>query len=109
MPKGWRSYVGVTFGKDDVLPRNERAMGRERVFLGHQLNQLDSTGVFDFVPTEGEEEEGTGSFKERKAAPVEIPKVRGRVVNGEIVPGEVIAAAAAAAAASSGESASASL
>lgn len=112
MPKGWRSYVGVTFGKEDSLPRDERKLGRERIFLGHQLKKEEFTGVFDFVPTEGGEAEaeveGQGKFKERKPVPVVIPKVRGRVVNGVIVPGEVIAAAAAPVA-ESGESASASL
>lgn len=33
-PKGYRRYVGITLRRDASLPRDERALGRERLWFG---------------------------------------------------------------------------
>lgn len=90
-PLGWRHFVGVVFNREDSLPRDEKSLGRERVWLGEETTREEvETGVFDFV-REGEEEGGEGGvFEKRKMERVVIPKRKGRVVNGEIVPAAML-------------------
>lgn len=43
-PKGYRRYVGITLRRDDSLPRDERRLGRERLWFGDiEVEKADRT------------------------------------------------------------------
>ncbi|ORX40974.1 ribosomal L27 protein-domain-containing protein [Kockovaella imperatae] len=43
-PRGMKRYIGVVRNKDEVLPRDERALGRERYFWGALKHFRQSRG-----------------------------------------------------------------
>ena len=54
-PKGYRRYVGITLRRDDSLPRNERRLGRERLWFGDfEKENADRTWEWQEERADGE-------------------------------------------------------
>jgi hypothetical protein len=54
-PKGYRKYVGITLRRDDTLPRNERQLGRERLWFGDfETEKVDRTWEWQEEGADGE-------------------------------------------------------
>jgi hypothetical protein len=48
-PRGTKAYIGIVSSKEQSLPRDERAEGRERRFYGAEK---EVEGVFDYEEVE---------------------------------------------------------